>query len=73
MNEVNKTLFIPLYGKSIVSKQHIILDDPEERAREQASVTGKEVPVQSVCDRLDFDTQPAEDRGAGSGRRSRHR
>ncbi len=45
----------------------IILDDPEERAREQASVTGKEVPVQSVCDRLDFDTQPAEDRGAGAG------
>ena len=29
MNEVNKTLFIPLYGKSIVSKQHIILNDPD--------------------------------------------
>ena len=28
MNEVNKTLFIPLYGKSKVSKQKIILDDP---------------------------------------------
>lgn len=28
MNEVNKTLFIPLYGKSLVSKKHIILDDP---------------------------------------------
>lgn len=28
MNEVNKTLFIPLYGKAQVSKQHIILDDP---------------------------------------------
>ena len=28
MNEVNKTLFIPLYGKAFVSKQHIILDDP---------------------------------------------
>lgn len=27
MNEVNKTLFIPLYGKSSVSKQHIILRD----------------------------------------------
>ena len=29
MNEVNKTLFIPLYGKSTVSKQHIILSDPD--------------------------------------------
>ena len=29
MNEVNKTLFIPLYGKSTVSKQHIILNDPD--------------------------------------------
>ena len=28
MNEVNKTLFIPLYGKSKVSKQKIILEDP---------------------------------------------
>ena len=28
MNEVNKTLFIPLYGKSQISKMGIILDDP---------------------------------------------
>ncbi len=28
MNEVNKTLFIPLYGKSQVSKKNIILHDP---------------------------------------------
>lgn len=28
MDEVNKTLFIPLYGKSQVSKKHIILSDP---------------------------------------------
>ena len=28
MNEVNKTLFIPLYGKSKVSRQGIILNDP---------------------------------------------
>lgn len=28
MNEVNKTLFIPLYGKSQVSKKGIILHDP---------------------------------------------
>lgn len=29
MNEVNKTLFIPLYGKAFVSKQNIILKDPD--------------------------------------------
>lgn len=29
MNEVNRTLFIPLYGKSKVSKQKIILNDPD--------------------------------------------
>ncbi len=28
MNEVNKTLYIPLYGKSKVSRQGIILSDP---------------------------------------------
>ena len=28
MDEINKTLFIPLYGKSQVSKKHIILSDP---------------------------------------------
>jgi len=28
MNEVNRTLFIPLYGKSKVSKQGVILNDP---------------------------------------------
>lgn len=28
MNEVNKTLFIPLYGKAKVSRQNIILNDP---------------------------------------------
>ena len=28
MNEVNQTLFIPLYGKSKVSKQGVILNDP---------------------------------------------
>ena len=28
MNEVNRTLFIPQYGKAWVSSQHIILDDP---------------------------------------------
>lgn len=29
MNNVNKTLYIPLYGKSIVSKKGIILNDPK--------------------------------------------
>ena len=29
MNEVNKTLFIPLFGKAFVSKQNIILKDPK--------------------------------------------
>ena len=29
MNEVNKTLFIPLYGKSTVSRKKIILKDPD--------------------------------------------
>ena len=28
MNEVNNTLFIPLYGKAKVSRQGIILKDP---------------------------------------------
>jgi len=27
MNEINKTLFIPLYGKALVSKQNIILNE----------------------------------------------
>ena len=36
MNEVNKTLFIPLYGKAKVSRQGIILSDPDaERIWEQ--------------------------------------
>ena len=30
MNNVNKTLFIPLYGKSYVSKKGIILEDGEK-------------------------------------------
>lgn len=29
MNNVNKTLYIPLYGKAMVSKQGIILQDPQ--------------------------------------------
>ena len=30
MNSVNKTLYIPLYGKSYVSKKGIILKDTRE-------------------------------------------
>ena len=29
MNEVNKTLFIPLYGKAMISKMGIILNDKD--------------------------------------------
>ncbi len=44
MNEVNRTLFIPLYGKSQVSKQNIILKDPFAEKiweKEQFPVKGK--------------------------------
>ncbi len=44
MNEVNKTLYIPLYGKAEVSKKKIIIDDPHaEKIWESESfkVTGK--------------------------------
>lgn len=44
MDEVNKTLFIPLYGKSQVSRQRIILQDPDaERIweAEQFPIRGK--------------------------------
>ena len=29
MNSVNKTLYIPLYGKSYISKRNLILQDPK--------------------------------------------
>ena len=32
MNEVNKTLFIPLYGKALVSQKGLILSDPTAKA-----------------------------------------
>ncbi|MDO4556536.1 MAG: class I SAM-dependent methyltransferase [Lachnospiraceae bacterium] len=44
MDEVNKTLYIPLYGKAIVSKQKIILNDPmaeEIWNAEQFPIKGK--------------------------------
>ena len=44
MNEVNKTLYIPLYGKAYVSKKGIILDDKKAEEiweKEQFSLKGK--------------------------------
>ena len=44
MNKVSKTLYIPLYGKSFVSKKGIILDDKKAEeiwAAEQFPLTGK--------------------------------
>lgn len=44
MNEVNKTLYIPLYGKSYVSKKGVILDDKKAEEiwkTEQFPLTGK--------------------------------
>ncbi len=44
MNEVNRTLFIPLYGKSLVSRKGMILSDPTAEkiwAREGFSLKGK--------------------------------
>lgn len=44
MNEVNKTLYIPLYGKSYVSKKGIILQDKKAEAiweKEQFPLKGK--------------------------------
>ena len=44
MNEVNKTLYIPLYGKSEVSKKKIIINDPTAEkiwAKVNFKVTGK--------------------------------
>ncbi len=44
MNEVNKTLYIPLYGKSEVSKKGILLNDPKAEeiwAKEGFALKGK--------------------------------
>ena len=44
MNEVNKTLYIPLYGKAEVSKKNIIINDPYAEKiweSEKFKVTGK--------------------------------
>ena len=44
MNEVNKTLYIPLYGKSYVSKKGIILQDKKAEeiwSSEGFRLTGK--------------------------------
>ena len=41
MNNVNKTLYIPLYGKAYVSKKGIILPDKKAEAQKE---TGKSKP-----------------------------
>lgn len=43
MNEINKTLFIPLFGKALVSRQGLILSDPkaEEIWEQQAFVLSR--------------------------------
>ncbi|MGN0693015.1 MAG: hypothetical protein ACI4K7_11755 [Oscillospiraceae bacterium] len=44
MNEVNKTLYIPLYGKAQVSRKNIILNDKKAEEiwqREQFPLKGK--------------------------------
>ena len=44
MNNVNKTLYIPLYGKSYVSKKGILLHDPKAEeiwAAEGFKIRGK--------------------------------
>lgn len=44
MNEVNKTLYIPLYGKSFVSRKDIILHDAKAEeiwAKEGFELKGK--------------------------------
>ena len=44
MNSTNKTLYIPLYGKSLVSKKGSILSDPKAEEiwqKEQFPLKGK--------------------------------
>ncbi len=44
MNNVNKTLYIPLYGKAFVSKKNIILQDKKAEeiwAKEGFELKGK--------------------------------
>ena len=49
MNEVNKTLYIPLYGKSKVSQQGIILNDPSaERIWKEEAFPIRVSPQSSV-------------------------
>lgn len=50
MNEINKTLYIPLYGKAKVSKMGIILNDKTaETIWDENAVTGKKVEIQMAC------------------------
>ena len=53
MNEVNKTLFIPLYGKAKVSKQGIILKD--DMAEKIWEAEGFEIKGKSKSKWLSYD------------------
>ena len=48
MNNVNKTLYIPLYGKAYVSRQGILLHDPKAEAIWAASYTVQVFEVTTV-------------------------
>ena len=47
MNNVNKTLYIPLYGKAYVSKKGVILHD--EKAEKIWDAEGFELKIKVAC------------------------
>ena len=53
MNNVNKTLYIPLYGKAYVSRKGIILNDKKAEEKAQAEEQAKkEAEEKAKADRL---------------------
>ena len=55
MDSVNKTLYIPLYGKALVSKMGIFLQDPKaEQLWDSAGITlkGKSDSKYSIYDKV---------------------
>ena len=52
MNSVNKTLYIPLYGKSYVSKKGLFLDD-KKAVEIKALAKGKNFPVSGNVDKVE--------------------
>lgn len=52
MNQVSKTLYIPLYGKSYVSKKGILLHDPKAEEiweKEGFTLKGKSKSKEKYC------------------------